>query len=48
MSSKIIINAMTDFDIVNFPFMDADVPRRPSDGVYISYLIRFAKVCSQL
>ena len=24
-----------DFDIVNFPFLDGDVPRRPSDGVYI-------------
>ena len=25
-----------DFDIVNFPFLDGDVPRRPSYGVYIS------------
>ena len=24
-----------DFDIVNFPFLDGDVPRRPSDGVYV-------------
>ena len=23
-----------DFDIVNFPFLDGDVPRRPSYGVY--------------
>ena len=30
-----------DFDIVNFPFLDGDVPRRPSYGVYISQLIRF-------
>ena len=35
-----------DFDIVNFPFLDGDVPRRPSYGVYISQLIRFAQVCS--
>ena len=28
------------------PFLDGDVPRRPSYGVYISYLIRFARVCS--
>ena len=35
-----------DFDIVNFPFFDGDVPRRPSySGVYISQLIRFARVC---
>ena len=25
-----------DFDIVNFPFLDGDVPRRPSYCVYIS------------
>ena len=31
-----------DFEIVNFPFLDGDVPRRPSYGVYISQLIRFA------
>ena len=24
-----------DFDIVNLPFLDGDVPRRPSNGVYI-------------
>ena len=23
-----------DFDIVNFPFLDGDVPRRPSYGIY--------------
>ena len=34
-----------DFDIVNFPFLDGDVPRCASYGVYISQLIRFARVC---
>ena len=33
-----------DFVIVNFPFLGGDVPRRPSYGVYISQLIRFARV----
>ena len=33
-----------DFDIVNFPFLDGDVLRRPSYEVYISQLIRFARV----
>ena len=37
-----------DFDIVNFLFLDSDVPRRPSYGVYISQLIRFARVCSHV
>ena len=27
---KFMINAMTEFDIVNFPFLDGHVPRRPS------------------
>ena len=31
-----------DFDIVNFPFLDGDVPHRPIYGVYIYQLIRFA------
>ena len=35
-----------DFDIVNFPFLDGDVPRLASYGVYISQLIRFARVSS--
>ena len=33
-----------DFDIVNFPFLDGDVPRRPFNGVYTSQLIRFARI----
>ena len=32
------------FDIVNFPFLDGDVSRRPSYGVYIYQLIRFSRV----
>ena len=36
------------FGIVNFPFLDGDVPRCPSYGVYISQLIRFARVCSNV
>ena len=36
------------FEIVNFPFLDGDVPGSPSYGVYISQLIRFARVCSNV
>ena len=32
-----------DYDLVNFLFLDGDVPRYPSFGVYISMLIRFSK-----
>ena len=37
-----------DSDIVNFPFLDGDVPRRTTYGVYISQLIRFARASSNL
>ena len=37
-----------DFDIANFPFLDGDVLRRPSYGVYISQLVRFVRVCSHV
>ena len=36
------------FDIVNFPFLDGDVPQRPSYSVYISQLIRFARASSHV
>ena len=36
------------FEIVNFRFLDEEVPRSPSYGVYISQLIRFARVCSNV
>ena len=36
----------SNFEIVNFPFLDGDVPRSPSYVAYISQLIRFARVCS--
>ena len=37
-----------DFDIVNFPFLDGDIPRSTSYGVYFSQLIRFARVSSHV
>ena len=37
-----------DFDIVNFPFLDGDVPRRTSYGIYISQLILFARASSNV
>ena len=37
-----------DFDIVNFPFLDGDVPRSTSYGVYFSQLIRFARASSYI
>ena len=36
------------FEIVNFPFLGRDVPRSPSYSVYISQLIRFARIFSHV
>ena len=35
-----------DFEIVNCPYLDGDVPRSTPYGVYISQLIRFARASS--
>ena len=43
-----IYDKRDDFDIVNFPFLDGDVPRRTSYGVYVSQLIRFTRASSNL
>ena len=37
-----------DFDIVNFPFLDGDVPSRTSYVMNISQLIRFARSSSHV
>ena len=48
-SSKIYdIRDDFDFDIVNFQFLDGDVPHSSSYGVYISQIIRFARVSSHV
>ena len=36
------------FEIVNFSFLDRNAPRSPSYGVYISQLVRFARVYSNV
>ena len=36
------------FKIVKFPFLDGDVPSSSSYGVFISQLIRFTRVCSNV
>ena len=37
-----------DFEIVNLPILDGDVPHSSSYGVYISQLIRFARAYSYI
>ena len=34
------------FKIVNFPYLDNNIPRNPVYGVYISQLVRYARICS--
>ena len=45
-----IYDKRDDFElcIVNFQFLDGDVPSSTSNGVYISQLFRFARVSSHL
>ena len=37
-----------DFDHVNFPFLDGDIPRAIFYGVYTSQLLRFVRVSSHV
>ena len=34
--------------IVNYLFVDGDVPMSPFFGIYISQLVRFARVCNNI
>ena len=34
------------FRIVNFPHMDGNIPTNPAYGVYISQLVRYARICT--
>ena len=34
------------FRIVNFPHMDINIPANPAYGVYISQLVRYARICT--
>ena len=43
-----IYDKRDNFDIVNFPFLDGDVPRSTTYEVYISQLIRFARASSNV
>ena len=36
------------FPIVNFTWLNGDVPRLPSYGIYISQLVRFARCCTSV
>ena len=36
------------FEIVNFPFLDGDVPHTPLYGLLSSPLIQFASICSNV
>ena len=45
---KVLTHGMTDFDIVNCTFLDGDVRRSTSYGVYISQMFRFARMSSHI
>ena len=35
------------FHIVNFPFLDSNIPTQPACGVYISQIIRISRICDE-
>ena len=35
------------FDIVNFPFLDSCIPRKPALGIFFGQMARIAKICSK-
>ena len=35
------------FEVVNFPFLDSCVPRKPALGTFYGQLIRYARICSK-
>ena len=35
------------FHIVNYPFLDSNIPKNPAYGVYVSRLVCFARACSE-
>ena len=34
------------FKVVNFPYLDSKTPKNPAYGIYISQLVRYARICS--
>ena len=46
-SHDYMTSAMTDFPIVNFPYLSSNIPESPIYGIFISMLIRCARVCSK-
>ena len=44
MINEVIFN----FELINLQYFDGDVPRSLSYGEYISLLIRFARLCSNV
>ena len=39
---------ISSFHIVNYPFLDSNIPVRPAYGVYVSRLVCFARACSDM
>ena len=35
------------FNIVNFPYLDSCIPRKPALGIFLSQLIRYARICTK-
>ena len=36
------------FEIINYPYLESNIPRGPAYGVYVSRLVAFARTCSDI
>ena len=36
------------FEIINYPYLESNIPRSPAYGVYVSRLVAFARTCSDI
>ena len=44
-SHNSMTSAMTGFHIVNFPYLSSNIPESPTYRVFVSKVIRYARVC---
>ena len=35
------------FEVVNFPYLDSCIPRKPALGIYYGQLLRYARICTK-
>ena len=47
LSHDSMASVMIDYPVVNFPYLNSNIPESPAYGVFVSQLIRYPRVCSK-